>query len=431
MSRSAGVVLLVALAARLVYVGADIEVPPQDTPDYDEIAMNLLAGEGFVSHDTFFGYPMRSWRAPLYPTMLAAIYGIFGVHHGVVLLIQALIGAWTAVGILHLARWLHPPSALLTALLVALYPPLIANAAEVMTETLFTALLVAGAGMGLRLSNRLGWWGAGLLIALATLTRPVGLLLAPALFLPPLWVATRGALADPSRLTWQSQTWPAAVSRAGWILAGLLMGLAPWTIRNAQVHGAFVPVSTHAGFILARSNADDPDWRRQDGWQIRPEVFARIPNEVERDRAWRAQGKAWIVDHPTQWLRWVTERFLRFWYVFRPDYNIGFVLVLPLMLVGVFRVGWSPPYRELSLFAGLSIFLFSTLLYGSTRFRLPLEPFFLLYAGPALHAAWQSPRRRTWLGACAAWATVHTLIWWQQDAIRMMIVSWLTSSGLK
>ena len=39
----------VALVARLVYVLAGVEVPPQDTPDYDEIAHNLLAGKGFVA----------------------------------------------------------------------------------------------------------------------------------------------------------------------------------------------------------------------------------------------------------------------------------------------------------------------------------------------------------------------------------------------
>ena len=69
-----------SLILRLLYIGAGIEVPPQDTPDYDEIAHNLLAGEGFVASSNWFGHELRAWRAPLYPLLLAAVYAVWDSH---------------------------------------------------------------------------------------------------------------------------------------------------------------------------------------------------------------------------------------------------------------------------------------------------------------------------------------------------------------
>ena len=415
-------VMFAALAVRAVYLTTDVDVPAQDTPDYDEIALNLVAGEGFVAHDNWYGHPMKSWRPPLYPALLAGVYGSFGYHHVLVQMLQAFLGALTAVGVLCLGRRLHPPSALAVGLIVALYPPLVAGTAEIMTETLFASLLVAATLVGLSVEARSGWIGSGALVGLATLTRPVGLLLAPALMLARVWSA------------WQrrdGRAWLGAIRRCGWISAGVLLVLSPWTIRNATVHGAFVPVSTHGGFILAGSNADEPEWRKQDGWQISPDVLVDTPNEIDRDRAWRAQGWSWIAAHPVPWLRLAGERFLRFWYVFRPDYNIGFMLWLPLILAGVIRFGTHPGYREITSFAGVSLLVFSTLLYGSTRFRLPMEPLFLLYAGPVLHEIWSSRQRLRWAAGGTLWAGLNLLIWWQDEAIHGLVLNVLQVSGLK
>ena len=69
--RGLGIALFaLAAAMRLGYASLGVEVPSQDTADYDEIAANLLAGEGFVARENWFGFDMRSWRAPLYPGCL-------------------------------------------------------------------------------------------------------------------------------------------------------------------------------------------------------------------------------------------------------------------------------------------------------------------------------------------------------------------------
>ena len=52
------------------------EIPNGDTSDYDEIAINLLLGKGFVATGNWFGFELRSWRPPLYPMFLASLYGL-------------------------------------------------------------------------------------------------------------------------------------------------------------------------------------------------------------------------------------------------------------------------------------------------------------------------------------------------------------------
>ena len=100
-----------ALILRLLYIGAGIEVPPQDTPDYDEIAHNLLAGKGFVASSNWFGHELRAWRAPLYPLLLAAVYAVWDSHVAVQVA-QAVLGAVTVILIYPLTRRLYPAAAL-------------------------------------------------------------------------------------------------------------------------------------------------------------------------------------------------------------------------------------------------------------------------------------------------------------------------------
>ena len=409
-----------AAALRILYVSVAPEAPPRDTPDYDEIARNLLAGQGFVSQENWFGHPVRSWRPPGYPLMLAAVYGIAGFDHRAVKVVQAVLGALTVVLVYLLARRLRPSAAPLAGVAAALYPPLLASADEVMSECLFTALLAAALWAVVESRHRRsrgGAFGAGVLIALAGLTRPVGLLAAPAVLAVAAW-EERAALG-----AWLRR-WALPLG------AGVVVALAPWTARNGLVHGAFVPVSTHGGFIVARSNADQPDWRRPDGWRIDRGHFEAVPGEVERDRRWLRQGLGWIAGHPLAWLRLAGERFLRFWYFFQPGYNAAFVLAAPFWVYGLVRWVRSPGFRYPGAVCVLSVAAFCLVLYGSTRFRLPLEPFLLIFGAAAADEGWRRGGR-LFAGACAAWGALQGLVWWQEEAARAAVTAVLDAAGLR
>jgi 4-amino-4-deoxy-L-arabinose transferase-like glycosyltransferase len=406
-------IFVLALAARLAYVGQEYPVPPQDTPDYDDIALNLLKGEGFVARENWFGFEMRSWRAPFYPFFLAAVYGVWGHSHLAVEVVQAVVGAASAVLLYGLGQRIWPAAALPAGLFAAVYGPLVASAGEVMSETWFTFWLVLAAYLLSGAASRCALLGGGAAIGLAALTRPVGLLLWPAFALVALVAAP-----------WEG------LRRSLWVGLALGAAILPWTARNYLVHQALVPISTHGGFILARSNAAQPDWRREQGWGIERETFVQIPSEVERDRRWQQQGLEFIRSHPGAYLRLSAERLLRFWYFFQPGYNFWFGLLLPFFALGLWRYARREAFLFLSAFIAFSLAAFCLVLYGSVRFRLPLEPFFILFAAAAAEELIRCRGRRAWLWLGGAVA-LNLLCYWQEAALRGAVLEWLQRWGLK
>jgi hypothetical protein len=70
-------------------------------------------------------------------------------------------------------------------------------------------------------------------------------------------------------------------------------------------------------------------------------------------------------------------------------------------------------------------------LYGSTRFRLPLEPFFILFAAAFFHDCWRTRGPVLTAAATVAIATLNGLFWWQSGALRQVVLQCLTSMGLR
>lgn len=404
-----------ACCLRLAYAALDVPVPPQDTRDYDELALNVLNGQGYVSHENWHGFPMRSWRPPTYPLFLAAVYGMCGYSHAAVQVAQSAIGAAAVLLLFLIVRRMHAAAAWPAALVAALYEPLVSVCSEIMSECLFIFLvLMALWALG---DERRRWQMlvlGGVAVGLAALTRPVGLLVLPALFV--------AALCEDGRAGWR---------RALWASLATVAVIAPWTARNYTVHGALVPISTHGGFIVARSNALEPAWRQERGWGIAKEVFEAMPTEVERDRFWWQQGREFIAAHPMVYARLVLERLLRFFYFFRPSFNLAFSLILPFAVVGLWRYGRRPSSLLHSLFIALSTLVFCTVLYGSTRFRLPLEPLFIAFAAIYLSDAWVRWSRRRWLGVVGGVLLVNVSMWLAQDSLRHAALQGLNGLGLR
>lgn len=410
------------------------EVAPQDTADYDDIARNLLGGQGFVARDNWFGHELRSWRPPLYPLLLAGIYAVIGHSHLAVKVVQALVGSGTVVLTYGLARRLHRPSARWVGVAASVYGPLVASSNEVMTETVYTFFVVLAVYLLTEISQPPGaarWrsgdgmaLAGGVAIGLASLTRPVGLLLWPAvLVVGAIRGSGRWREGGPARRRW--------LCRALWITGGMVLTVSPWTVRNYAVLGAFVPISTQGGFIFARSNAPNPDWRLDHGWRIESRVFETTPSEVERDRVWFRQGWASISAHPGTYLRLVAERFLRFWYFLRPDYNFWYMLVLPFAALGWARYWRCEGFVLLSGYMALSLTVFCTALYAAARFRLPMEPFFLVFAAAWFRDLWDTKPRRMALAVPGIAVAANGFLWWQDEALRDWLIMGLTAGGLK
>jgi hypothetical protein len=195
--------------------------PTNDGAMYIATARSLAAGEGY----RYLGEPFVI-RPPGFSLLLAPLVAWRGTDF---LAFHGLVAGLGALGVLLLQRWLFARLGALLATLVALLlwfnPGFQRLSNQVMSDVPgFSALvgcLLLAARPGAR-SPRV--FGLGVALGLATLLRSGNLLLAPAL------------LASAAFAAWKARTGVAPlVRRSCALVAGLLLVLAPWALRDRAV----------------------------------------------------------------------------------------------------------------------------------------------------------------------------------------------------
>ena len=215
---------------------------------YYHYAVNqFLAGLPF---DSGLHYP------PGYSLFLAAILAVTDGSTAAAMFVQHLLGLAAGVLVYLIGRRLFGPLVgLVAALLTVLDAELALYEHMVMTETLFTCLLVGAIGLLVFGVARYPWqaaFGFGLLLGLATLVRPVGLSLPLVLLVVPAAVSFGKRL----RLT-------------GVAVAGAAMILLPVMLWNACTYGLFglttslqrnmlYPIEVAPDRLLAERGRGDP-----------------------------------------------------------------------------------------------------------------------------------------------------------------------------
>lgn len=246
-SKHIWIVFGLALLLRLLLFAAVASVPERAfTPDskgYHRLALNLLAGRGF-SLSSQAPYAPDSLRTPTYPAFLALIYAVAGPHPVAAIAVQVVLSALTCVLTYRLGeqlwgnheRWI-------AGLLLAVSLGSIVYANYLLTETLFTFLLVAAC------ERLVAYWRGrserdlalvGLALGLAILCRPI------AAYLPLVMIVLMVAMHWPSI----RQALRSALILA--LVTVLLVG--PWVVRNWMACG--VPtLSSIANYNLLFYNA--------------------------------------------------------------------------------------------------------------------------------------------------------------------------------
>lgn len=166
------VLVLVALAVRVTYLflATDVEAVPSDSGHYREIASNLAAGDGFSSTFPQLFVHATAFRPPGYPVLLAGLFRITGPSMVGGKLLNVAIGVAVVVLVAWLVRHrVSPTAGWIAGGLVAMYPPLVANDVNLLTEPLSLLLLVL---LAAEVSGRARWWLLGMETALLVLTRP-------------------------------------------------------------------------------------------------------------------------------------------------------------------------------------------------------------------------------------------------------------------
>src|SRR5690349_16105261 len=314
-------VLLLGLGLR-VNEAWDGRAPVYDAQAYAAIAANLDRGDGFTV-GAQATQPSSNY-SPGLPLFVAGVYKLSGgVHERLARVVLALIGSLSVLFAYLIGRRLTRPlpnrprssevglagvaPALIGALVVAVYPALLEYQGMLMSEPLAATLLSGGvlAVLWAWDGGRWRWLLPGVLFGALALTRPEYLAIAG---LVALVVFVREARDD----------WRRSLVRAAIFLLGLVVIVAPWTVRNAVALDRFVPISTGGGQVLfagtylpsdgdpekvgAEVVAENPDlFQSQDAQQLRLEqILARLAADrypgMETDQALSKLGKEQLWD---------------------------------------------------------------------------------------------------------------------------------------
>jgi 4-amino-4-deoxy-L-arabinose transferase-like glycosyltransferase len=354
-------ILVVGLLMRLAF---DLRSPPfvtNDSLSYLLPGYDLIHGAGFM--------PLLK-RPPLYPLFVGSVFAGFGEELRVLTLVQHLLGVLTVLLACGIGRLLFGPAAgLLAALLTALSGPLIVTEHYLMSETLFGLLLMAGlfayllgvrprasspacptpaagrqpassghegnvtaenagspppspapqAGVG----SGVRWLAlAGLLLGLATLTRPIAQL-----------VVIMLALALP----YLTPRWRPVLIGAVALVGLFVVTILPWMVRNEVVQGTFAVAGGSGEGLAVRTirygqqfdfrepSGGDPDrltqrarriYRDEAGDGSAFELAARLRDElhiseIEAERLMRSIALQAILRAPSYYLRGTADMFVQ------------------------------------------------------------------------------------------------------------------------
>jgi 4-amino-4-deoxy-L-arabinose transferase-like glycosyltransferase len=323
------IVLTFALVSRLgtfwiVVCGNDpSRAVASDTASYDESARALLRTGRFAVRPERPDLP-QTIRTPGYPAFLATVYALFGERHEPAVAVQVLVSVGTialAYGVA--CRVFGRRAAGVAAVLLALDPDSFVFSQLLLTETLFTFVLLVAVASGVRLLSserpHKGWAALlGVALAVCTLIRPINYYLVFAILLGLLALAGLPGARD--NRSWFLSVGPNGSRTASWGWKGTLIVLVlvavpsvvlvgGWQVRNYVVSDSWEFSHIRGGNLLFYRGADIV--ARRDGItldQARERISAALPNTAGWPSAavyalHAREGTALIRKHPWLFVR--------------------------------------------------------------------------------------------------------------------------------
>jgi 4-amino-4-deoxy-L-arabinose transferase-like glycosyltransferase len=398
---------------------------------YHGYGIRIATGRGYAS----IAEHLTAYYPPGYPFFLGGLYwlgdllglvdasDLDGGQQWLVGGSQSLMWGVAAVAVVVTGRLVFSRRVgLIAGLLLACWPNLIPYAAAFLSESLFVCLFsvflaaaswAAVAGRE-RAPARSWWWGvavAAVALAAATMVRPQVLLSLVA-------VAAAWSVAGTG--------WRRVGALLGACTVALLLVMVPWALRNHELFGHVVLISTNTGDNLCVGYQDDATG----GFMIREacdtgEFYTDGPAaEYRRDVETRGRALEWIADNPEQ-LPWLSIK--KVFQTFRSDSDgigavesygadvflgspwrglwvglgtIYYVAVMLAAAVGTVQVARRSLRRPrepagLALVASaLAGVVVVVAFFGDPRFKVPTTPLFALLAGVAVSTWWERRRAR-------------------------------------
>lgn len=293
-----------------------------DPMEYNVLAKNLLAGEGFrfKGIQGHFGEMMGDKvnqptlrRPPLYPVVLAGVYALFGERYRAAFLLNCIFDLVTMIAVFAIARQLFADAriALLALFITATHLPFFQQNIVLMSDSLgmmLTTLVLLALIIGLS-EPRPHWFVvAGIALGFTSLCRPESFY-----FSVPL------ALVLVLLLRAKGSSWRRAALLPVAMLVFFWVVLSPWVIRNAIVFGRFVPGTATAGSVMLEG-LYPPTQDETKGLvpQFPPELWEKVKDlsEIEANDILTREAIKLLVNHPMSWLSDAPLKLAHFWLVF-------------------------------------------------------------------------------------------------------------------
>jgi 4-amino-4-deoxy-L-arabinose transferase-like glycosyltransferase len=411
-------VFAVALLLRTVHLVQIQQAPLSllkmgDAASYDAWARQIAAGNW--RGDKVF------YQAPLYPYVLAAIYGIFGDTMLAVRIVQALISSTSCVCLACAGmRIFSLRTGVLAGLLLACYAPAIFYDGLVqksVLDTFFLSLGLCVLGGILENPSKARWTLLGLVMGALALTRENALVIAAVLVL---WLLYRYRSRGVLRPLF-----------AACFLAGMSLVLLPVAVRNKMVGGEFHLTTSQFGpnFYIGnhekadglyqplRSSRDNPTFERQDATEIAEQALGKKLSPGEVSRYWTERALAYIRSNPLAWSKLMMRKLalalnvveifdVEDYYTYQ-DWSsplrwsaslFHFGMLAPLATFGIWAT-WDRRDKLWILYVIPAAYLASiSLFYIFGRYRLPLVPVLVLFAAAGLTRAKRTFRESSAVG---------------------------------
>jgi hypothetical protein len=313
------IILAFVLALRLAHLSSALSSPLTYQPGPDE------------SYYLRFGQAVAAWHGqsspeftfmdPAYGYLLGAIFKVAGVNLFVVFALQCLLDTATAFGIMVIGRLLGRPRAgLFGALLYGVTSVAIMFCTTMLKEVWVAALItwwVAGAVALIRSERSLAWLAFGVYCGIAIAFRSTLASLAMiALLIPVLGgIVTENGISNRARKT-------------ALFACGLVLALAPWSLRNYAADGSLSPLPHNGGVVLDQLyNAKNPTssiwvpdfvnyldpietWRGYAVEAAKRQGRALAPADV--DAYWKHEALNYMADHPATVIKLVLQKTAKF-----------------------------------------------------------------------------------------------------------------------
>ena len=429
-------IFTVAFALRLVYLFQIHSIPlfehlAGDARTYYEWGQRIAAGD-WLGAGVFY-------QAPLYPYFLGILQFFFGETLWLTRLVQITLGALSCSLIFLIGRQLFSHQAgIISGFILAGYGPALffdgLIEKSILDLFLLTAILFLIFCVGDEMKPA-KWLGVGAVLGLLALSRENALIL---VLVMPCWIAFSSAKLSPTE----------RLHRMGLFFTGLVLVLVPVGLRNLAVGGEFKLTTSQLGanFYIGNNPAADgtynsirreigePQLEGADAERLAERELQRSLSPGEVSSYWLGKSFDYIKTQPLDWLRLLAKKWILVWngreiedsddfYVYRQWSSLlgvvsrlnHFGVLAPLAAVGLFvslgqwRRLWLLYVMILALAASVTVF------YVFGRYRFPLVPLLVLFAGAGLMQIvrfYKHGRWRTVAGAMAVFCAFAVFTNW-------------------